>query len=173
MTYNFISTVCQNLSRPIVPRLLVLSLSVLVCWQLLSGAFSIVALNKTTFGHGDSSIAMKIRQDQHGSNNGLNKPFFGKYVPKNMNDADVKQSMLNFKVVGIMLASPEENSQVILHMAGGRDQSFRVGDTLPGGAMIKRITVDGVFVERKGELESLSFPKNELIFEVQAKPLGE
>ena len=30
-----------------------------------------------------------------------------------------------------------------------------------------------VFVERKGELESLSFPKNELIFEPKPKPFVE
>ena len=100
-------------------------------------------------------------------------PFFGKYVPNNLNAADVKQSLLNLKVVGIMLAKPEKDSQVILHTAGGRDQTFRVGDTLPGGVIIKQITADAVFVERKGELASLSFPKNELIFDAPAKPLTE
>ncbi len=107
------------------------------------------------------------------TNIGLDMPFFGNYVPKNLNTTDVKQSLLNLKVVGIMLAKPEKDSQVILHTAGGRDQTFRVGDTLPGGVIIKQITPDGVFVERKGELESLSFPKNELIFEAPAKPLTE
>jgi general secretion pathway protein C len=55
----------------------------------------------------------------------------------------------------------------------GRDQVFRVGDSLPGGAILKRVTINGVFVERKGELESLSFPQNKLIFEAQPKPLNE
>lgn len=107
------------------------------------------------------------------SNLGLTMPFFGKYVPDNLNDMDIKQSMLNLKVVGIMLASTAENSQAIIHTANGRDQTYREGDTLPGNVVIKRITGKGVLVERKGELESLSFPENELIFEVPARPLAE
>lgn len=171
MTYNFISTVCQNLSRPIVPRLLACSLGVLLVWQWIAGVASIFTLNKTSMDNGNSSAVIHTQQTSQVLNKGLTWPFFGKYVPQNLNDADVRQSMLNFKVVGIMLASPEKDSEVILHSTSGREQTFRVGDKLPGGAMIKRITEDGVLVERKGELESLSFPKNELIFGVQAKPL--
>ncbi len=168
MTYNFISAACQNLSRPMVPRLLVLTLGIMIFWQLIAGVISISALSHTTV---PVSIVNPPPSNKAASTAGLKKSFFGKYVPLNLDDMDVKQSMLNLKVVGIMLGALESDSQVILHAAGGQDQTFHVGDTLPGGAILKRITADGVFVERNGALESLSFPKNELIFEPQPKPL--
>ena len=102
---------------------------------------------------------------------GLTEPFFGKYIPKAIDDASVKESVLNVKVVGILFAAREEDSHVILKVASGHEQTFGVGDTVSGGAVIKRITAQGVLFERNGALESLSLPKNELIFDAQAKPL--
>lgn len=170
MSYNFISTACQNLSRPIVPRVACICLGIFVVWQLVAGVISIFTFNKSSV---NSSVAINVTPIKRASNVGLSMTFFGKYVPDNLNDADVKQSMLNLEVVGILLAAHEEDSQVILHLESGRDQAFRAGNALPGGAIIKRITKEGVFVERNGVLESLSFPKNELIFDVQPKPLPE
>ena len=80
--------------------------------------------------------------------------------------------MLDLKVVGIMFANTEGDSHVIIRTAGGHEQTFRVGDSLPGGVVIKRITPEGVLIGRNGALESLSLPKNALIFEPAAKPLG-
>ncbi len=172
MTYNVISTVCQNMSRPIVPRILVVSLGALIIWQFAGGIMSISAANHSGVNE-QLLTASKTVTDHQPAKQGINAPIFGKYVPGNLGVMDVRKSMLDLKITGIMLAVHEEDSQVIIHSSSGTDQTFRVGDTLPGGAIIKRITADGVFVERKGELESLSFPKNELIFEPQPKPLTE
>ena len=167
MTYNAISLVCQNLSRPIVPRMLCLSLVVLILWQVVTGV-GLQALNKsipinrpikTTVSHSPVSSA------------GLLKPFFGNYIPININDAGVKESGLNVEVVGILFSNNNGDSQVILQSGGGQVQTFHVGDTLTGGAVIKRITPEGMLIERMGVLESISLPKNELIFDAQPKPL--
>lgn len=173
MTYNVILTICQNLSRPIIYRLLAISVGIVVIWQLISGVILISSLNRSTTTPEKLTVRIDRSTRQHSSNLGLTTAFFGRYVPENLNDADVKQSMLNLKVVGIMLSIPENDSQVIIHAANGHDQTYRVGDTLPGDVVIKRISRDGVLVERKGDLESLSFPENELIFEAPAKPLIE
>lgn len=98
-------------------------------------------------------------------------PLFGVYVPTNLSDADIKQSMLDVQVVGIMFSANEKDSQVIIRAGGGEEKYYVVGDTLPGGAVIKRISEKGVVVLYNGALESLSLPKNELIFDVPAKPL--
>ena len=50
---------------------------------------------------------------------------------------------------------------------------YKIGDKIPGGAIIKRIMAGGVLAERNGALESLSLPKNDLTFEPVAKPLQE
>ncbi len=98
---------------------------------------------------------------------------FGDYVPVSMADETIKQSMLDVDIVGIMYSTDPENSQVLLRAGGGGEKSYQVGDTLPGGAVIKRIGQDGIVVLHNGTLESLSLPKNELRFEEPAKPLLE
>ena len=172
MTYNVISAACQNLSRPFVSRLACLCLAILIVWQLVSGMMSISAINKSTAkSEAVSVVKITTTRSAAASNIGLSTPLFGKYVPVMINVADVKKSMLTYKVVGIMLAAHDEDSEVIIDTLSGGDKVYRVGDILPWGTVIKRITSEGLFVERDGELESLSLPKNELIFEAPAKPL--
>ena len=101
----------------------------------------------------------------------LNSSLFGVYVPKNLNG--VKKSRLNVTLVGILFADNKDNSQVIIRSASGEEKTYKIGDLIPGDAVIKRITSKGVLVERKGALESLSFPLNDLTFEPEAKPLKE
>ncbi|KTD16299.1 type II secretion system protein N [Legionella jordanis] len=98
---------------------------------------------------------------------------FGDYVPVNLSDNEIKQSMLDAEVVGVLFSSQAENSQVIIRAGGGPEKIYSIGDSLPGGAVIKRISQNGVVVLHNGALESLSLPKNELIFDAPAKPLVE
>lgn len=99
----------------------------------------------------------------------LHSSLFGVYVSNNL--STVKKSMLNVTLVGILFANKINDSQVIIRSADGEENTYKLGDTIPGGAVIKRIMSSGVLVERNGNLESLSLPKNELIFEPVAKPL--
>lgn len=101
----------------------------------------------------------------------LNSSLFGVYVSNDLNGDNVKKSMLNVTLVGIMLGNTVEESQVIIRSANGEEKNYKVDDKLPGGALIKRIMAHGVLVERDGALESLSLPKNDLTFEPVAKPL--
>ena len=160
------------LSRPIVPQSICLALILLMIWQISAGVFSFISLDKDKGVRHDQVTSNKTEAKKESLNAGLNTAFFGDYVPNNLNDADVKQSMLDLKVVGIMFANSEGASHVIIRTAGGREQTFSVGDLLPGGAIIKRITADGVLIGRSGTLERLSLPKNALTFDPAAKPLG-
>ncbi len=160
------------LARPIVPQSICLVLILLMIWQISAGFFSFFSLDKSSRVRHDQVTEKKVEAKKDSSHVGLNTAFFGDYVPNNLNDADVKQSMLDLKVVGIMFANNEEASHVIIRTAGGREQTFGVGDSLPGGAVIKRVTPDGVLIGRNGALESLSLPKNALTFDPPAKPLG-
>lgn len=101
----------------------------------------------------------------------FNNSLFGLYLPENATDAMIKQSMLDLKVVGILYSKNQKAAQVIIKIAGGTDKSFSVDDKLPGDVVIKRILPDSVVVLHNGALESLSLPKNELIFQTPAKPL--
>lgn len=116
-------------------------------------------------------LVAKIITKQQAPQSSLNVPLFGDYVPTNIADEDVKQSMRDLDVVGIIYDTDEKKSHIIIQSEGGIEKILYTGDTLPGGGVIKRITQEGVLVGENGDLESLSLPKNELIFEPPAKPL--
>jgi len=101
----------------------------------------------------------------------LNSSLFGVYVPNDLTGDNVKKSMLNITLVGILLGNNVENSQVIIRSANGEEKNYKVNDKIPGGALVKKIMAGGILVEHNGSLESVSLPKNELIFEPVAKPL--
>ena len=101
----------------------------------------------------------------------LKSSLFGVYVSNDLNTSTVKKSLLNVTLVGILFADKLEDSQVIIRGSNGEERTYKVSDKIPGDAVIKRIMADGVLVEREGELESLSLPKNELTFEPVPKPL--
>lgn len=136
-------------------------------WQLASSFYEPAQLNKPIQ---PATIVNKPAQIEAQSLL-FNSALFGTYLPNNLSDADIKQSMLDVEVVGIMYSSKENESQVILKAGGGEEQYYLVGDKLPGGAVIKRITEKTVVVLHNGALEKLSLPKNELIFIAPAKPL--
>jgi general secretion pathway protein C len=95
---------------------------------------------------------------------------FGAYVPDDVDAMGVERSSLNISVIGIMYSSDARESQVMLDVSG-EEKSFHVGDKIPGGAVIKRITPGGVLLLRGGKVESLSLPQHELHFAPQPKPL--
>lgn len=100
----------------------------------------------------------------------FNTALFGQYVPI-LSDNQIKQSSLDLEVIGIMYSSDKINSQVLIRAAGGEEELYKIGDNLPGGAIIKKINKQGIVVFYKGELERLSLPKNELLFDKPAKAL--
>lgn len=160
------------LSRPLVPQLICLTLALLLIWQIVTGVSSFFSLDKAMAVRHDQPIGPEKNTKQGGLNKGLKTAFFGDYVPKNISDAEVKQSRLDLTVVGIIFSDSEEASHVIIRTADGQEKTFGIGETLPGDVIIKRITSDGVLIGRNGSLERLSLPKNALIFDPPAEPLG-
>ena len=136
-------------------------------WEIISGFHSVDQIKTETKPLNLSNNQEPIRPNSPVFRVAL----FGDYVPLNLSEADIKQSMLDVQVVGILFAAKENESQVILRVGGGKEEPYSVGDSLPGGAIIKRISSEGIVVLHNGALESLSFPKNELIFDKPAKPL--
>ena len=94
---------------------------------------------------------------------------FGVYMSDDLNN--IKESMLNVSLVGILYADKIEQSQVIIRSASGEENTYQIGDLIPGNALLKRITATGVLVEHNGAIESLTLPKSDLTFEPAAQPL--
>ena len=108
---------------------------------------------------------------QSSAQQALKIPVFGEYIPKALVDLDVKPSGLDLSLVGIVFSRDAKHSMAIISSPEHPAKPYSTGDLVPGGAKIKQITPDGVVLEREGELESLSLPKNELMFESIPEPL--
>ncbi|KTD62820.1 type II secretion system protein N [Legionella shakespearei] len=141
--------------------------SLLIIWEYASLFFSPLTVETTV--ETSSASEQTVKQDLFSDI--LNAPLFGVYVPNDLNEDNVKKSMLDVTLVGIMFDDNIEESQVIIRSASGDEKTYKIGDKIPGGALIKRIMAGGVLVEHNGALESLSLPKNDLTFEPVAKPL--
>jgi len=98
---------------------------------------------------------------------------FGEYVPHGLGDTGVQRSKSNASIIGILFSSDEQASQVLIEVSGHNDKVFKLGDKIPGGAIIKRITPDGILLMRDGVVESLSLPQDELLFAPPSQPMGE
>lgn len=112
-----------------------------------------------------STLQVRIRSatrlDPQALRSSLSAALFGVYVPVSLSSADVKPSLLNMAVVGVLFSEDPSTSQVILRLSDGQERGFHVGDALPFGAVIQRILPTGVLIEREGVLEQLSLPKKE------------
>ena len=97
--------------------------------------------------------------------------FFGKYTPHAVVNAGGERSKINVSIIGILYASDENASQVLIDVPGHDNKVFKVGDTLPGGAMIKRISPEGIVVMRGESMENLSLPTNQLNFAPPLQPM--
>lgn len=121
-----------------------------------------------------SNNTLQIKENRQESYQDLlNSSLFGVYVPTDLDESQVKKSMLNVTLVGILFAQKLNDSQVIIRSASGEEKTYKIGDSLPGGVIVKRIMADGILVERDGTLESLSLPRDQLQFESIPKPLKE
>ena len=101
----------------------------------------------------------------------LNCPLFGDFVPENLSGMTIKRSLLHLKLIGVVMSADEKKSHVILEMPNKKERVFYLGDQVPGGAVIQKITADEIFVVRNGEVERLSLPEKGLSFGSLPKPL--
>lgn len=157
--------------KPIVSMVLCLIIALLLIWQLISFVVDLSSLATSLKQQPNITRAKLPNNKSKIITQELVVPIFGGYVPKNLGEMDVKHSDLSLKVEGILFSKQADESQVIIQGFSGKEETYKLGDKLPGGAIIKRITVDGILIERNGVFESLSLPKNELLFAPPVKIL--
>ena len=156
--------------RPIVVKSIFIFLTFLLIFQISLSLGNLRSLDNFMNEDQAKKDEKKIINQKSLSDN-LGVSFFGIYVPKNINDLDIKQSTLNIKIVGILFANDDKFSQVIINTPDKKDQILGVGDTISNGALIKKITKDGILIEWKGALERINLAKDVLIFDAPIKPL--
>ena len=157
------------LFRPSVSFGISLLLLCFTLWQIGSLVVNLVSLKHVMASSAVGKVETKAKSQWHAHS--VNVSLFGDYVPKDLMGEGIKQSMLDLKVVGILFSLQEKASHVIIQWPGGGERMVKVGDALPGGTVVKRITREGVLIERSGELERLKLPKESLTFEAPEPPL--
>lgn len=101
----------------------------------------------------------------------LKTELFGQYLPESVDGDNVKKSLLNLKLVGVMQAFPAKYSQVIITTSSGRDKILMVGDEIESGITVVKIYQDKVLIAHDGQVESISMQKHSLQFEPPAKTI--
>lgn len=69
--------------------------------------------------------------------------------------ADLPITSFDLRLLGIMQAVPERLSSALISVQGAPAKSYRVGDQLPGGLILAKITIDNVILNHAGEFEKL------------------
>jgi type II secretion system protein C len=79
---------------------------------------------------------------------------------------------LQIHLVGVIKATPEKFSKVIISESSQPAKVYQVGDKLPStGVKIYAITSDGVILDNSGRMEKLPLQRTQLEFQGMPKPL--
>lgn len=89
---------------------------------------------------------------------------FGKFEKKKLppkpklDVAAAPETRLNLKLRGVFASNDKELARAIIADAKGKDESYAIGDEVPGGAILNDIFPDKVILEHNGKLEILKLP---------------
>ncbi|MGD8938153.1 MAG: type II secretion system protein GspC [Gammaproteobacteria bacterium] len=116
-----------------------------------------VASNQSTSAAAEQRLAAKISQFH----------LFGKFEKKKLPPpvaevAAAPETRLNLKLRGVFSSQDKDIARAIIADAKGEDESYAIGDEVPGGATLNDIFEDRVILERNGQLETLKLPVESL-----------
>lgn len=76
---------------------------------------------------------------------------------------EAPDTRLNLKLRGVVASSDPKAARAIIADGKGVENSYAVGKTLPGNAVLREIYADRVILEYRGRLETLRLPKEEIV----------
>jgi len=151
--------------KPLIAKLICLLFLVLILFTLFSSLYDFKNIFSDSMKDNQSLVTINDKSVKELVKHGLDVEIFGKYVPKQLGDANIRPSILNVKLIGVMFSPDKKNSQVILRLANGIERVFKIGDTIPGCAKILHISEDGIVVNRDGVMERVNLPTDKLNFD--------
>lgn len=75
-------------------------------------------------------------------------------------NVEAPETQLNLSLRGVLATADESVARAIIAAGNGDDKSYRVGDTIGSGAILRAVYPDRVILERNGELETLRLPRD-------------
>ncbi|TDT41377.1 general secretion pathway protein C [Halospina denitrificans] len=91
--------------------------------------------------------------------------FFGEpgdnAAPQVTDAEDLPETNLQLVLRGVMAGDTEERDSALVEGPDGETEVYRVSESLPGDAVLRKVHRKRIVIERGGALETLSFPENE------------
>lgn len=81
---------------------------------------------------------------------------------------DAPQTRLNLTLRGVVAAGEGPSARAIIAAPGQPEEHYRIGDNLPGGAVLDQVLADRVILRRGGRLEALHLPKEAAVGAVES-----
>ena len=73
---------------------------------------------------------------------------------------EAPDTSLKLTLKGVIVSDPPENSVAIIEDSKRQENFYSIGDTIPGGAIMREVHEDKVILERNGKYETLRLPEN-------------
>jgi general secretion pathway protein C len=83
---------------------------------------------------------------------------------------EAPDTRLNLKLLGVVASSDPAAARAIIADGRNSEESYAVGDSLPGSAILREIYADRVILEHRGRLEALRLPKEGVPGSMDASP---
>ncbi|HEY0766580.1 MAG TPA: type II secretion system protein GspC [Steroidobacteraceae bacterium] len=88
-----------------------------------------------------------------------NAHLFGAAPALKLDGANAPQTSMPLVLTGIIAGNDPQNGLAILGQSAQTTKVYAVGDSVPGGAKLHSVYSDRVVIDRGGQLESLSLPR--------------
>lgn len=72
------------------------------------------------------------------------------------------ETRLNLTLRGLVALETKDAALAIIAQSGGEERGYRVGEKVPGGALLYAIHADRVILERGGRFETLTLPREKM-----------
>lgn len=82
---------------------------------------------------------------------------------------ELPETSLQLTLRGVIASPDERLARAIVADSGGKENFFKIGDTLPGNATLKEIHGDRIVIQRGGRYETLTLPKDSLVVAAPAR----
>ena len=148
------SEIAHIVVHPLVLQICSLLLVILIGYELTHDFFSIKQINNLNLHAFARNV--HLQPANHVLPLNLRGNLFG-VAEVNIHDSKIKPSLLKITLVGLVYSDDAKLSEVIVHTSGVDDKSYHVGDEMPGGIKIERITKDGMVINRDGTLEKVLY----------------
>ncbi len=94
----------------------------------------------------------------------------GRDAPVKKAPVDAPETRLKLTLRGVFSSHDKANARAIIGDPRGKEESYAIGDPLPGGAKLSEIYPDRIILERNGRFETLRLPRERSPAGAPAKP---